>query len=287
MPSNDIETLSRPSEIRTEGEGDGREFHKILLVGNFGPPLLAFARCCAALGISTNLLEISAKPLEWRRFSSALDDMSPLDPRLVGTFEGIQAIKRQIAETNSDALIAVSEAHLLWLSAHRSEFEPGCKLLSPAHEVLAKLASKMSQIAMASEAGFDILPTWYLSDAAGYGNVPEQEYPVCVRPSEPTKVVPSFKACVIHSPNALKEFLETLEQIEEPIIAQPFFDAPDLKVHGVRSETGQFLAMEPFLVERKFEPSCPGWSAGSISTCSTYRPATRSIIWKSTSAWAA
>ncbi len=106
---------------------------------------------------------------------------------------------------------------------------------------------------MASEAGFDILPTWYLSDAAGYGNVPEQEYPVCVRPSEPTKVVPSFKACVIHSPNALKEFLETLEQIEEPIIAQPFFDAPDLKVHGVRSETGQFLAMEPFLVERKFE----------------------------------
>jgi hypothetical protein len=66
-------------------------------------------------------------------------------------------------------------------------------------------------------------------------------------------VRPYFKALVLQRPSDLREFLDRIEEIQEPIIVQPFRDLPDLKVLGVRSESGEILAMRPYLAERKFK----------------------------------
>lgn len=229
------------------------KFSRIVAFGNFGPPLLAFSRSCADLGVEVYLLETTDKRPRWSKFSSALAGMETVSPTVVGRPEGIEAVKDYVRTTKADGLISVSDSNLLWLSIHRSEFEPDCKLLCPPYECLARIASKKYQIEIAKKAGFELLPTWYLKETADCDRIPENGFPVCVRPSDPTGVEPAFKARVLHSKSQLSTFLSSLQEIREPVIAQPFRDLPDLKVHGIRSQDGRILALEPFFVERKFE----------------------------------
>ena len=153
----------------------------------------------------------------------------------------------------ANALIAVTEANLLWLSKHRDYLETACRLLVPSYPCLSRLTSKMNQIEIAKEAGFDILPTSYLTKASDCATVPANWFPICLRPSEPAQVSPQFKAQLIYSRNELADFLDRMQEIRQPILSQPFLHLPDLKVHGIRSVDGRILAMQPFFVERKFE----------------------------------
>jgi len=228
-------------------------FGRIVIFGRFGPLLLAFSRTCADMEVQVYLLEATDNPPRRGRFSSALAGMETVSPSKVGEPEGIEAVKDYIRRTNADALISVSENTLVWLSKHRDEFEPDCKLLCPDHECLTRIGSKKYQIEIAEKSGFQVLPTWYLNEKKDCEQISESAFPICVRPSDPTMVEPAFKARVFHSKDLLEEFLSSMQEIRESIIAQPFRDLPDLKVHGIRSEDGRILAMEPFFVERKFE----------------------------------
>lgn len=113
------------AETVTSRPGDStplRSFEGVVLVGEFGPPALAFARGCRRLGVSLFLLEITDAPPAAQRYSSALSGMKRISPRLIGTEEGIEAILRHVRSVSADGVIAIAEHVLMWLSHNRKAF---------------------------------------------------------------------------------------------------------------------------------------------------------------------
>lgn len=119
-------------------------------------------------------------------------------------------------------------------------------------ECLRWLRSKRHQIELARELGFQVLPTWFLSSGADAESIAEADYPLVLRPDTPAATVPNFKIHLARSPRELTQFLAHLEGVRAPIIAQPFRSLPNLLVHGVRSSAGAIVALQSFLVYRKF-----------------------------------
>jgi hypothetical protein len=66
-------------------------------------------------------------------------------------------------------------------------------------------------------------------------------------------VKPAFKAEVLQSPSDLSAFLANRTWGPEPLLVQPFLPLPTVVIHGVRSESGELLALEAFIVPMKFE----------------------------------
>ena len=72
-------------------------------------------------------------------------------------------------------------------------------------------------------------------------------------PDHREAVKPEFKVVLARSPEDLRSFLQGIQSLERPVIAQPLRILPNLVVHGARSESGEILALQPFLVRRKFQ----------------------------------
>lgn len=230
-----------------------QRFDKIAFLGSPGPVMLAFARACAGEGVSVHLLQVADESTPACRYSKWIYGVSNISPELIGSQDGIRLVEKIVKEIGADGLIAVDEAHLLWLAENDDSLGRSCRLLMPPKECLYTVASKVRQIEIAADAGFDILPTEYLDQADDSSVIPDGHFPVCLRPSNPAKVSPSFKAKIFYTRTDVNRFLAGLNEIQEPVIEQPFLNVPDLKVHGARSLDGRVLAMEPFYVERKFE----------------------------------
>ncbi len=244
------------AETVTSRPGDStplRSFEGVVLVGEFGPPALAFARGCRRLGVSLFLLEITDAPPAAQRYSSALSGMKRISPRLIGTEEGIEAILRHVRSVSADGVIAIAEHVLMWLSHNRKAFSPDCRLLCPGFECLEAISFKNRQIKLARVSGFSLLPTWYLKDAADVARIPQDHFPICVRPSHPAEARPTFKAVVHHSRETLERQIGALTFVGAPIVAQPFKVLPDVKIHGMRSADGTRMMFVPFYVERKYQ----------------------------------
>ena len=223
-----------------------------MLFCTFGPPSLAFARTCARNGIEVCLLE-RTKDGTPSGYSSALHEREAIPDWMGHTNEALKTLASYCNKVSAQALIAVSEIDLLWLASNRGVFEPQVRLLAASEESLQRLQSKEEQIELARQAGFDVLQTWILKSVNDYRIVPQDQYPICVRPSNPADVSPTFKARVLHSSEELRTLLTDLTCFNGSIITQPFLKLPDLKVHGARATDGKILAMRPFFVERKFE----------------------------------
>jgi len=230
-----------------------KKIETIVYVGKFGPPSLAFARSCYRQGVSVHLLQISEREIHWQSYSSCISGGKSIDPKVIGTSDGIDQIKSYAESVGAEAIIGSSDTVLLWLTKNVEKFSPHCKLLMPPYEILSAILSKEYQIKIAKEVGLEMLPTWFFNNELDFKRVPKAKYPICVRPSNPDVVSPVFKAKVLYSPEELSAFLKTFQKIGEPIIGQPFYLFPDMKILGARSEDGKILVMKPFLVPRKFE----------------------------------
>ena len=228
-------------------------FSKIAFLGYPGPIMLAFVRACAKEGISTYLVQVAKESMPIGKYSRWLDGVTNIDPEIIGSENGINFIEQTIRDIGADGLIAVDEIHLRWLVDNGNVLRRSVRLLMPTRDCLYDVSSKKRQIAIAADAGFDILPTDYIYRTSDSDEIADSNFPICLRPSDPTMVSPCFKARIFQTRTNVSTFLEGLNAIQSPIIAQPFHNFPDLKVHGSRSEDGQILAMEPFFVERKFE----------------------------------
>lgn len=226
---------------------------RVLLVGDWNWPFLAVARTCRGQGIRAYLLDSGRAERRWRRYSSCLDGGRTMDHAKFGTENGILAVRGHASELKADAVVAVDDPVLLWLARHRREFEPGCRLLMPRAEVLWWAGSKRNQTELAAEIGFDVLPTRYLSGQAGVGDVPANLYPLVLRPDRQPGYGRFFKASQVNSPAELGAAVRVRAPQCGTLIAQPRLSLPNLVVHGARSEAGQILRMEAFLVPRKFE----------------------------------
>ena len=226
----------------------------IVMLGPWwGPPYLAFSRSCANRGFAVHLLDVGSQPHPWKRYSSCLAGGGWIAASKIGTPEGIAAIHEFVRSVEADALFTLWDPYLFWLAENRSVFEPACKVMVPPLESLGLLASKQSQIDLALRVGFDVLPTWYLWAPEDYRKIPQCHYPVALRPDQRETVKPEFKVVLARSPEDLRSFLQGIQSLERPVIAQPLRILPNLVVHGARSESGEILALQPFLVRRKFQ----------------------------------
>ncbi len=239
--SGDYDELQKPR----------RKISTIALYGEFGAPILTAARSFRDAGIEVVVLGIGGgKPSVW---SNAVGLAALMRPEDVGTFAGISVISEFIQKTNAQALLALWEPHMLWLAASRDLLPQCCKLVMSSRETLEAIQSKRDQLKIARSCGFDVLPTWELFEKGDVARIDPSAYPVCLRPSTPQEVTPQFKAEVLQSPSGLTAFLESRTWGPGPLLVQSFLPLPTVMIHGVRSESGELLALEGFIAPMRFE----------------------------------
>jgi hypothetical protein len=197
------------------------------------------------------LLQASAQHDAPRSFS-AIRGATLLDPQLVGTREGLDFIRRYAAEIRASALVATVDHELVWLAKHRDEFGP-CRVLSQPAASLFTLLSKRTQIELAGRAGLSVLPTYYLRRPEDAATVPDDRFPLALRPDRPEDVEPAFKVRRAASRDQLQRLIGDCRRLDSPIVAQPLQRLPNLVVHGVRAEHGQVIGSACFDVPRTFE----------------------------------
>jgi len=222
------------------------------MFGDWSPDFLVFARRCWRLGVPVHWMDIAAQPPDSRGYSRCLAGAGFLSRKQVGTAEGILAIKRFVESVGGGALLGHGDRHLLWLAANRDQLAPVCRLLSPSLPALQLATSKRLQFNLATRIGMKVLPTWWLEKDADMEQIPEIAFPLVIRPDRESDIKPYRKTILVQSRADLRAFLQGTV-LQAAVIAQPFLNLPNLLVHGVRSEQGELLAMETFLVPRKFQ----------------------------------
>ena len=230
-----------------------RSIASVLLIGSFARPLLAFARSAHRLGVKPYLIELSRGRPMWSKYSRCLTGGTCLNPDLVGTDAGIAFIKNYARVVGADALICDNDCPPAWISDHRFQFEPDTIVMVTSSQSMETLRCKTHQLDLAKRVGFDVLPTYIIRSVEDCTAVPKEAYPICLRPSIAKRIQPPFKAIVLTSPDQLRAFLSSRTNLEGGIVAQPFLNAPNLLVHGVRSRSGEMVSLKCFLVDRKFE----------------------------------
>ncbi len=223
----------------------------VALLGAFGPPILTAARSFRDAGIRVVVLSTAyGTPSAWSNAISVAECIRPED---LGTPAGLAVIIDFVRRTGAQALLPFWDTQMVWLAAHETSLPQGCKLLSSSQQALEVLLSKDDQLRVAERCGFNLLPTWKLSQQQDVGMLDPAAYPVCLRPSIPLEVNPTFKVEVMRSPAELHAFLATRTWGPGPLLVQPFLPLPTVVIHGVRSESGEMIALEAFIASTKFE----------------------------------
>jgi hypothetical protein len=123
----------------------------------------------------------------------------------------------------------------------------------PTNETIKNLISKQKQIQVARKVGFNVLPAYLVDkNSETSDHIPKDHFPLCLRPDDPTTVIPVFKVHLVHSQEELIKYVKSMQKIAGPIVAQPFMHLPNLVVHGARTVNGDSIGLQGFLVERKF-----------------------------------
>ncbi len=224
-----------------------------VILGQFSPQVLACLRSWGRKGLETGFICIGQSDIPAPQ-SRYLSQWSRLDPDLLYTDEGLETIISFLKLFQATGLICVQERLGMWLNRNR-EYLTGFELWVPPTEVSQNVLSKRAQIDAAREVGLKNLPTYFLD----LGNlnvlqkVPLDHFPLCLRPSGEGKVIPNFKVQYIQTQKHGQEFIQGLQYLDSPLIAQPFKSYPNLVVHGARSSDNLTYSLQGFIVERKFE----------------------------------
>jgi predicted ATP-grasp superfamily ATP-dependent carboligase len=230
---------------------EARTVRSIVLLG-FTAYLLAFARRVRSAGIRVHIIDLVVKPRGFVRRSNAVEpDGITLEWSAVGTPAGLATIQRFVKKVHADALLTTDDFSLTWLGKNRATFEPACKLMIPQPAVLELLLDKAHQIDLARTCGFDLLPTWTLTSIEAIAGIPDTAFPVVIRPSLNDSARPNFKALVMDSREDLSRVYTATQWSRDPLV-QPFRLGPNYVLHGVRSQSGEMLALRLFKAYRKY-----------------------------------
>lgn len=124
-------------------------------------------------------------------------------------------------------------------------------MMIPQPAVLERLLDKSHQIDLARKCGFDLLPTWTLASLEAIAVIPDAAFPVVIRPSLNDSARPNFKALVMNSREDLSRVYNSTQWSHHPIV-QPFRLGPNYLLHGMRSRSGEMLALRLFKAYRKY-----------------------------------
>ena len=185
--------------------------------------------------------------------SKYLTDATTLASKHLYTDKSIKTIKQFLRKFRATGIICISESMACWLNDNRRELPDKVAVWLPPNDIINDLLSKEKQVEIARKVGFNVLPTYLIKNLQSTNSIPRKHFPLCLRPGNPGGVKPCFKVHLIHSSGELKRFIQSFDKIDQPIIAQPFMNMPNLVVHGTRTISGSNIGLQAFLVERKFE----------------------------------
>lgn len=223
---------------------------RLVIIAGFGPPSLAIIRSMGQSGAVVGMVAIQSQksPLPRSKF---LSDAIALPRSLLFKKKGIDIIKKFLERHAADGILCIEERVAIWLRENERCFPAGVNMLFPPLDSYHKVLSKKNQNEAAAHAGLNLLPTYYIEQADS--DIPKRLFPICLRPSDPTQVTPSFKVKIFPTNKKLNDFLRQMSSIKAPLIAQPFKSLPNLVIHGCRTGGGKTFNMEAFIVERKYE----------------------------------
>ena len=226
---------------------------RTVIVGQFGPPMLACIRSWGEKGFPVGIVCIGSKK-EPRPASKFLTNFVSIPPERLYTTDSIQIIKEFSIKFRATGITCIAESIACWLNEHREMFPSEVAFWFPTNKTITDLISKQKQIEVARKVGFNVLPTYLIDkDLKANDSILLEDFPLCLRPDDPATVTPVFKAHLVHSQEELIEYVTSMKKIDSPIVAQPFMHLPNLVVHGARTANGDSIGLQGFLVERKFE----------------------------------
>jgi predicted ATP-grasp superfamily ATP-dependent carboligase len=223
-----------------------------VIIGSFGPPTLACIRSWGEQGYPVGMICIRSER-EGHPNSKYLTDSTTLPSKHLYTDKGIKTIKQFLRKFRATGIICISESMACWLNDNRSELPEKVAVWLPPNDIINDLLSKEKQVEIARKVGFNVLPTYLIKNLQSTISIPREHFPLCLRPCNPGGIKPSFKVRLIDSSVELNCFIRSFQKIDQPIIAQPFLNLPNLVVHGARTLSGTTIGLQAFLVERKFE----------------------------------
>ena len=233
--------------------GDVEPMNKIcpVILSAFGPPALACLRSWGRAGMTPGMICIQG-PDEPRPASKYLADSICLSREDLYNSRGLSFITQFLEEFGASGLTCIDENIAQWLNREHLQLPDGVALWLPPNEMLQRVLDKVAQIEAARQVGLSVLPTYLFSGGNSIDKIPADHFPLCLRPSMPGSVKPSFKAFTVASLAELRSHLQTFE-ILAPIIGQPFVQLPNLIVHGARNCFGKIFVVKGFIADRKFE----------------------------------
>lgn len=228
--------------------------NRLVLFGSFNEAFLTSARSYKAHGIKVFFFEISEKK-NWEKYSSCIEGGIVINPQSIIKSQLKNLFRQYIKDIRADAICAMSEYYHLWLQENKEFFlETNAIILSSNLSSLKFVSNKIDQINLAREIGFNILPTWVITNIEDCNTIPINRYPLCLRPysNHVLERKDNFKVKIIYSIVELRSFISN-RSLKKGIVVQPFLDLPNLVVHGVRSKNGNILEIEFFRAIRKFK----------------------------------
>lgn len=215
------------------------------LLGPYGPAQIACLRSWRQLGLAPLYIYIGSRPLPLAsRIAAAV---LHLPGALVGTDEGASRVVAFLRDHCADGVTCLAEnlAHWLHTMTQRTDWPEAVACWISDAEALERLASKAEQVDIARRVGLKVLPS-FLIDHKSAGAVPEDAYPLVLRPDTPGAVAPSFKALRVPDRARLEAFLAEVRRIDRPLVAQRLVVGPNLVVHGARAPTARSSPCRPF-----------------------------------------
>lgn len=234
------------------GKEKGKNCYPVI-VAQFGPPSLACIRSWGRQGFPVGLVCIRSS-CEGKPDSKYLTAWISLSSKELYTDGGIFRIVEFIKKIRATAVTCINEKIGCWIKENECKIPTSVSVCLGSPKIVRKVLSKKEQIDVAQRVGMNVLNTYYIDKKEfPVDYIPLINYPICLRPSEPGGVVPSLKAIIINTPDKLHRYLQNINRIIYPIVAQPYKKMPNLVIHGARTINGKSIGIAGFLVENKFE----------------------------------
>jgi hypothetical protein len=222
----------------------------VALLGRLGTPQLACLRSWRRHGVPCVFLHIGAWPLPLLVQRLLGVPCVHLGPMRFDDAAWVARLSQALAAAGAQAVTCVSEPISEQLWAARAALPPGLKVASVGPDAVRRLASKDRQHRLAQDCGLPTLPSWCWAPGDTV-ELPDDAFPLAVRPDVARDAVPPFKVEVVADRAALQRLVDRQWPGSSPVIAQPLVRGPNLLVHGWREASGRCAGNLGFAVDVK------------------------------------
>jgi predicted ATP-grasp superfamily ATP-dependent carboligase len=227
---------------------------RVGIVGRLGTPQLACLRSWRRQGVHAVLLHADSAPLPaivGRLLGVPCVAIGPIELDGDGETAARERLCAAVREHGLEALTCVSESTSERLWRWQPWLPAGLRILAVRPEQQRVLESKSAQLRLAQASGLPALPNWAVASGAA-PQVPQEHFPLALRPDVAARVRPAFKVAVVRSQAELDAFAHRLHHDSGAVVAQPLVRGPNVLVHAYRSPGGALGGHLPFKVGVKF-----------------------------------